>query len=55
MRRILGRCAISIKNWRLPVKSEVGDLELWTEELDKRSARPPQITWDPRGSEKRQA
>jgi hypothetical protein len=48
MRKILGRCASSIRNWRLLLRGEAEDLERWTEELADRSARPPQIAWEPR-------
>jgi hypothetical protein len=47
VRRVLGRCARSLKNWKMLLKSEeAGRLEQWAGELEQRSARPPRIAWN---------
>jgi hypothetical protein len=44
MKKILGWCASSIRNWRLLVRGESEELERWTSKLE-RSLSPPRITW----------
>jgi hypothetical protein len=44
MKRILGRCVSSIRNWRLLVQRESEELERWVSELE-RSLSPPRLTW----------
>jgi hypothetical protein len=34
MRKILKRCASSMRNWKLLVKGDAGELERWAEELE---------------------
>jgi hypothetical protein len=46
MRKIFGRCARSIMNWRMLLIGEAEELERCAEELELRSSRPPRITWE---------
>jgi hypothetical protein len=40
MGKIFGRCVVMIRNWKVLVKTEAGDLERGAAELECRSARP---------------
>jgi hypothetical protein len=45
MKRILGRCASSIRNWRLLVRGDSEELERWVSELERRILSPPRLPW----------
>jgi hypothetical protein len=43
-----GRCARMLRDWHLiQISEDVATLETWTEELEKRGASPPRLTWEP--------
>jgi hypothetical protein len=45
MRRVLEKCAGSIRNWKLLMNlEEAGKLEQWGEDLERRGTRPPNGT-----------
>jgi hypothetical protein len=47
MSSVIGGCARTIRNWSLLLNpGEARELMLWAEELDRRSVRPPAITWE---------
>jgi hypothetical protein len=46
MEDMLCRCAKLIKNWAMLNKTEdVEKLKAWARELERRSTRPPRLTW----------
>jgi hypothetical protein len=48
MSRLMAGCAGSIRNWEMLLNQEdAGRLELWAEELEMRSGRPPRIVGPP--------
>jgi hypothetical protein len=49
MRKIFGRCATMIRNWKVLVKAEAGDLERWAAKLECTEAQdpPPLLQMDP--------
>jgi hypothetical protein len=50
MRKIFGRCATMIRNWKVLVKAEAGDLERWAAKLECTEAQDPPPPPPPNGS-----
>jgi hypothetical protein len=52
MKKVLGRCGATLKNWSMLTREDAGQLLNWAEELELRSMQPPQITWEaPQGGQ----
>jgi hypothetical protein len=52
MKKVLGLCGATLKNWSMLTREDAGQLLNWAEELELRSMQQPRITWEaPQGEQ----
>jgi hypothetical protein len=52
MKKVMGLCGATLKNWSRLTREDAGQLLNWAEELELRSMQPPHITWEaPQGGQ----
>jgi hypothetical protein len=52
MKKVMGLCGATLKNWSRLTREDAGQLPNWAEELELRSMQQPHITWEaPQGGQ----